>query len=529
MAIDRRQVRAARSWNPPGPAPREYLAYISPQEARMIDTGPPGPTHNVSGGHVISQRRTKMPNVLQWLSQRPQRSASSNQAGFRTGMRNWIGDRPFGGAGSMPPSGGGGGGDLHPGAFAFPGGAEGGFPGDFPFPGGAGRDMSGGSGGGGGSDIHPGPFPFPGGREGGFPGSFPFPGGAGRDMSGGGGGPPTGTRSFPGQGSGVESGFPGGREGGFPGGGGGRGIPSFSIGGAQAYGGNTGQGAGSAYSGASNQQTSASMNTPSGYATTGSGTGSNTGGGTGIGGYQQAQGYNTGTGAPVHAYDRSAGKWVTIGINTARNNSYRYSATGPGGTAYGAPSAAPSSSSSQQRESGYPPAAGTVMDPNAYPPGDWYGMMRQGTWASARPGDIRVNSRGYTVQKQANGNWAIIGGRTGQRYAHQGAMPSAATTNPFGVPNPRVAPTGTPSAPRLGTTGTGSPGFYNQPGGMSSGPSASFYSGYTPSVGQVIGGMSPYSNNSPAFQSGLDPGTTSGTMRSTAPFGPANKPSWGFR
>ncbi len=124
-------------------------------------------------------------------------------------------------------------------------------------------------------------------------------------------------------------------------------VPSYSIGGAQAYGGNTGQGAGSAYSGASNQMTSASMNTPSGYATTGSGTGSNTGGGTGIGGFAQAQGYNTGTGAPVHAYDRSAGKWVTIGINTARNNSYRYSSTGPGGTRYGgAPSAAPSAPSS---------------------------------------------------------------------------------------------------------------------------------------------------------------------------------------
>ncbi len=41
-------------------------------------------------------------------------------------------------------------------------------------------------------------------------------------------------------------------------------VPSYAIGGAQAYGGNTGMGAGSAYSGASNQQTSSSMSGPSG-------------------------------------------------------------------------------------------------------------------------------------------------------------------------------------------------------------------------------------------------------------------------
>ncbi len=41
-------------------------------------------------------------------------------------------------------------------------------------------------------------------------------------------------------------------------------VPSYAIGGAQAYGGNTGMGAGSAYSGASNQQTSSSMSGPGG-------------------------------------------------------------------------------------------------------------------------------------------------------------------------------------------------------------------------------------------------------------------------
>ncbi len=84
----------------------------------MIDSGPPGPTYSVSGGRAISsnfQRRTKMPNVLQWLAQRPQRGA--DQGAFRTDMRNWMGDRPFGGGGYMPPNGGGYGNMDHPGGF----------------------------------------------------------------------------------------------------------------------------------------------------------------------------------------------------------------------------------------------------------------------------------------------------------------------------------------------------------------------------------------------------------------------------
>ncbi len=91
----------------------------------------------------------------------------------------------------------------------------------------------------------------------------------------------------------------------------GYGIPSFSIGGAQAYGGNTGQGAGSAYSGASNQQTSSSMAGPSGG---GSGSGSGSGGGRPPGG---------------QGYDSQGNYWSGGSILTYAKPAVNYSAAPP--------------------------------------------------------------------------------------------------------------------------------------------------------------------------------------------------------
>ncbi len=409
-----KSVLAARSWNPPGPAPREHLAYISDAEARMIDTGPPGPTYRVSNG-----RRTTMP---------------MNSPRRPNGLRQLVERRP--GAGRILRGG-------EP--FPFPGGAEGGFPGGFPFPGGSGREDMGGGG------DHPGAFPFPGGAEGGFPGDFPFPGGAGRDM-GGGGGPDGG--GFPGSmppGWGGEArgfGHFSGRQGtqGGTGGGRGRGIPSFSIGGAQAYGGNTGQGAGSAYSGATNQQTSRSFNSPSGRATTGSGTGS----------------------LSTSGYDQYGNRYdaTTPGFVGTRPP--------PAGVSYTYQNGRYTTVAAPVRESAPAQYGAPALDPGLKPRQAYYNSMQMQpklSWAQAQKAPIgytTINSKGQMIQKTAGG-WAIIGG-TGQRYAHQGAM------------QPSRAQPGTPAAP----TSYGHPDWSHNPGTW----------GYTPapSTSTTIN-KTPYSSN----------------------------------
>ncbi len=449
-----KSVLAARSWNPPGPAPREHLAYISDDEARMIDTGPPGPTYRVSNGRRMTDMPMNSPrprNALRqmaqknWLGQRPQRGEDQGQ--FRADMRGWIGARPFGGDGAGHiPSGGGG-----PEPFPFPGGAEGGFPGDFPFPGGAGRDMGGGGDGGGG-----------------FPGSMP-PGW---------GGEARGFGHFSGR-QGTQGGTGGGR---------GRGIPSFAMANTKAGEVGYGSGSGAPGPGGSFDRAGAYGNT-SGYTSA------------------NRPGAGSSFGIAV-GYDRY-GNRITRPSTSGDRYSTARTITPPG------------SRPTQNMPRPTPEQWEQLEDASAPTPG-YYNMKRL-SWAQAQKapiGTVTINSRGQTIQKTAGG-WAIIGNAgTGQRYAHQGAMQPSTTGNwantaPIGTGG--ISPFATnPSAPRLGTTGTGSPGFYNQQGGLSSGPtygnypSASFHDGYTPSVGQVIGGMSPYSGNSGAFRSGLDPGTITG-------------------
>ncbi len=430
-------VLAARSWNPPGPAPREHLAYISDDEARMIDTGLPGPTYRVSNGRRITDMpmnsmrpRNPLRQMTQqnWLAQRPQRGEDQGQ--FRTAMQGWIGARPFGGggAGHIPR----GGGD-HPGAFPFPGGAEGGFPGDFPFPGGAGRDMGGAGGGGGG----------------GFPGSMP-PGWDGE------------ARGY-GRYSGRQQ---------TRGGGENRGIPSFAGDGSMgmAYGGAGGYGGPFAQSSMNQTQANQSQS------------GSGYGGARSTGAYGSFGAYGSGRGTPGSPGFDAYGNRVVGTTIGGMVPGVTYSL----GTNWVDPRTEPRPTQNMPK-----PTPEQLEDASAPTPGYYNSMQPRLSWSQAQRakiGTITTNSRGQTIQKTAGG-WAIIG-NTGQRYAHQGAM-RPVPKDQSRLPGSRSESFGTQSGGYPTSTGYQSSSPSPYAGGTPFGPRAT--SPISPSFpgGQSMGGGYP--------------------------------------